>query len=290
LSVPYALHAKTAANTFSGNYSDLAGTPVNVSTFTNDAGYLTSITETDPIFGAHAANGITSTNITNLGNLSGTNTGDQDLSTFALKSNVIELDNTTVFTPDEDYEPATKKYVDDNLGTSAHYVGELYGGGIVYYVDQTGENGLIASLDDLDGGSGVAWSNITGIEIGASAKNYYDGTGNTTAIIGQSGHASSAAKLCDDYSKDEFIDWYLPSTLELRQMDDAILIINNVLANDGDGTTNPLNPEYVAPTYGRYWSSTETNSTSAWSYYFIYGNSNYYYKYYTYRVRAVRAF
>lgn len=65
LSVPYALHAKTAANTFSGNYSDLTGTPNNISTFTNDAGYLASFTETDPVFGAHAANGIGSTNITN---------------------------------------------------------------------------------------------------------------------------------------------------------------------------------------------------------------------------------
>ncbi|MCK4698771.1 MAG: hypothetical protein KAT38_00485, partial [Bacteroidales bacterium] len=46
LSVPYALHAKTAANIFSGNYTDLTGTPGNVSTFTNDAGYLTSFTET----------------------------------------------------------------------------------------------------------------------------------------------------------------------------------------------------------------------------------------------------
>lgn len=31
---------------------------------------------------------------------------------FALKNNVLELDNTTPFTPDADYEPATKKYVD----------------------------------------------------------------------------------------------------------------------------------------------------------------------------------
>lgn len=31
------------------------------------------------------------------------------------KSNVLELDNTTEFTPDADYEPATKKYVDDNI-------------------------------------------------------------------------------------------------------------------------------------------------------------------------------
>jgi len=30
------------------------------------------------------------------------------------KSNVLELDNTTAFTPSADYEPATKKYVDDS--------------------------------------------------------------------------------------------------------------------------------------------------------------------------------
>ncbi len=35
------------------------------------------------------------------------------------KTNVLELDNTTVFTPDSDYEPATKKYVDDSWATFA---------------------------------------------------------------------------------------------------------------------------------------------------------------------------
>ena len=39
---------------------------------------------------------------------------DVDLGAVALKSNVLELDNTTPFTPDADYEPATKKYVDDS--------------------------------------------------------------------------------------------------------------------------------------------------------------------------------
>ena len=86
LSMPYALYAKTAANTFSGNYNDLSGAPINVSTFTNDAGYLTSISETDPLFTASEAANITSADITNLGNLSGTNTGDQDLSSLATKT------------------------------------------------------------------------------------------------------------------------------------------------------------------------------------------------------------
>ncbi|MDI6832601.1 MAG: FISUMP domain-containing protein [Bacteroidales bacterium] len=62
LSVPYALHAKTAES--------ISGT----------------VTETDPIFtGSQAAN-ITATDITNLGNLSGVNTGDQDLSALATKT------------------------------------------------------------------------------------------------------------------------------------------------------------------------------------------------------------
>jgi hypothetical protein len=40
-----------------------------------------------------------------------------DISTeVALKSNVLELDNTSAFTPTADYHPATKKYVDDNGG------------------------------------------------------------------------------------------------------------------------------------------------------------------------------
>jgi len=50
LSVPYAVHSKTAENVFSGDYLDLSNVPTSVSTFTNDAGYLTSFTETDPLF------------------------------------------------------------------------------------------------------------------------------------------------------------------------------------------------------------------------------------------------
>jgi hypothetical protein len=42
--------------------------PTTVSSFTNDAGYLTSYTETDPVFTASAAAGITSNDITNWNN------------------------------------------------------------------------------------------------------------------------------------------------------------------------------------------------------------------------------
>jgi len=55
LSVPYALHSKKAENVFSGDYLDLLNTPTNVSSFSNDVGYLTSFTESDPVFGIHVS-------------------------------------------------------------------------------------------------------------------------------------------------------------------------------------------------------------------------------------------
>jgi hypothetical protein len=50
---------------FSGSYNDLTNAPSLVSEFTNDAGYITTYTETDPIFEASAAYNITNTNISN---------------------------------------------------------------------------------------------------------------------------------------------------------------------------------------------------------------------------------
>jgi len=39
-----------------------------------------------------------------------------------LWGNVLELNNTNAFTPDADYEPATKKYVDDNAWASSSFI------------------------------------------------------------------------------------------------------------------------------------------------------------------------
>ncbi len=64
LSVPYALHAKTAES--------ITGT----------------VTETDPVYTSSQAANITTTDITNLSNLSGTNTGDQNLSLLATTTSV----------------------------------------------------------------------------------------------------------------------------------------------------------------------------------------------------------
>jgi hypothetical protein len=66
LSVPYALHAKTADIITGG------------------------ITEADPVFTGSEANNITATDITNLSNLSGTNTGNQDISGITINTQAIQ--------------------------------------------------------------------------------------------------------------------------------------------------------------------------------------------------------
>src|SRR5699024_5570574 len=50
---------------FDGNYSNLTGAPTDVSYFNNDAGYLTSFTELDPVFTTSPAYNITNTLMNN---------------------------------------------------------------------------------------------------------------------------------------------------------------------------------------------------------------------------------
>ena len=112
----------------------------------------------------------------------------------------------------------------------AHYIGELYGGGIVFWVDQTGKHGLIASLTNL---ASVQWSNVTNTLIGPSAESPWDGNGNSNAIMNQPGHTSSAALVCHNYTGGGYNDWYLPAMNELMQMGNVMYIFNKVLGSDG---------------------------------------------------------
>ena len=122
-------------------------------------------------------------------------------------------------------------------GGAIHYTGELYGGGVIFWVDQTGEHGLICSMTDLS--TGKVWSNITGTEIGLTAQSDWNGQGNTNAIIGQSGHTNSAAKLCNDYVNADYgtgvySDWYLPARGELNHLWNNLYQIQKALDSDGN--------------------------------------------------------
>ena len=93
-------------------YKNDAGTEYNL---TDGTGSVT--TEIDPVYSASQASNIDSGDITNLGNLSGTNTGDQDLSGLLLKTAIS--DSIAAYTSDTTYmsEYETKHYVDSTINT-----------------------------------------------------------------------------------------------------------------------------------------------------------------------------
>ncbi len=133
-------------------------------------------------------NYVTNSQLTAISNLSGTNTGDQDLTPYALKSNVLELTNTTSFTPGTDYEPATKKYVDDQISST--------GGGTVTSVSSanteqlTVTSGTETSTPELNIITGAVASGSTALATGDQINTFVTGQlgtkldANTTAITG----------------------------------------------------------------------------------------------------------
>ena len=167
-----------------------------------------------------------------------------------------------------------------------HFIGELFGGGIVVSVYKISgiEHGLIASLTDLSSGIPWATASYTSLSVSGGATDPVDGLANSNAIVSDIGAGNTyAAGLCRASTAGGFNDWYLPALFELQDCIDAASIINNIIGNS-NGIYLALSP--------RYWSSTQTGPTGAWyqatSYLYLGSYSTY--KNNTYRVRAVRRF
>jgi hypothetical protein len=167
--------------------------------------------------------------------------------------------------------------------SNTHYVGESYGGGVVFYTYDNGAHGLIVSLTDqccnsstigrfsagtatntlaYNGSGGAlvnnqtAYTTVTGGGVGAGKKN-------TLLIIASQGLGNGdkyAARYANEYSilSDGVLydDWYLGS------VDEYHLLANNypqVLANNSFTPLNGPNKDY--------WTSTEINLTDAFTVY-----------------------
>jgi len=167
-------------------------------------------------------------------------------------------------------------------GNFTHYIGEEYGGGVIFHLwkDNAGvEHGLIVALTDQS--SSQAWSNVTSAAIGTSAKSSWDGLSNSNSIVGQAGHTSSAAKLCLDLVSGGQSDWYLPSIQELNMLWNNYYTVARALSQISGATQ-------ISNSF--YWSSSENDDVTAWYFNFIFGLTDFYNKNDTYYVRAVRAF
>ena len=168
-------------------------------------------------------------------------------------------------------------------GGFTHYIGEKYGGGVIFHLwkDTVGvEHGLIVALTDQS--TSKVWSNVTSTAIGTSAQSLWDGLSNSNAIVAQAGHTSSAAKLCLDLVSGGQSDWYLPSIHELNMLWNNYYTVARALSQIS-GATQLTN--------ANYWSSSEYTNSNAWLFNFKYGSTDGYgTKDCTYYVRAVRAF
>lgn len=146
--------------------------------------------------------------------------------------------------------------------TAKHSLGEVYGGGKIFWLDETGQHGLIAATSDQSA-KGMVWNPGKEIATGANADALYSGMTNSEKIAAvQSTNGQYAARLCLDYSTTDkntvYNDWYLPSKYEL-----SLLYRQKTLIGGFNLTS------------GIYWSSTEsvTNPDSmAWEQEFKYGS------------------
>ena len=201
LSVPYALHANTA---------DKLSNPA---------------AETDPVYSNSVAFGITKKDTANWNAKLGSFTEKDPLFSKSIASLIDTVDIVEWFGKQDALTAGTGiKISNDTISSTfnngyKHYLGEEFGGGIIFQLwkDNNGtEHGLIVAKKDQS--VAQEWSNVGSTLIGTNAQSTWDGEGNTAAIIAQSGHINSAAKLCDDYSASGFTDWYLPSIDELKTL------------------------------------------------------------------------
>lgn len=177
---------------------------------------------------------------------------------------------------------ALLKAIYDNAPNTGfeHYIGEAFGGGVIFHLwkDSEGvEHGLVVDTQNIS--TSQAWSNVSSTNIGAAAQSLTNGLANSSAIIAQSGHITSAAKLCLDSISNEMNDWYLPAIEEIFKLRINLYEVSqglSAISGTGFGTST-------------YWTSTEV-STSAYRLDFGTFGINSSPKGFTHAVRAIRQF
>tara|TARA_B100001741_G_scaffold43686_1_gene31787 strand:+ start:2876 stop:5104 length:2229 start_codon:yes stop_codon:yes gene_type:complete len=178
-------------------------------------------------------------------------------------------------------------------------IGDYYAGGIVFYIDGSGEHGLVASDEDITEGqyftefqSGFRWGCTGQDYTGAEGTTLYTGYQNSQFIVDFTETQNclaqiTAAEKCLSYVHNGYDDWYLPSK-------DALLLMWSTIGPGPGGTSGNIGDFIVGTSY---WSSSEgdVNLNTAWSVIFYdYNNSNGYPsdtgKTNLNKVRAVRSF
>jgi len=133
-------------------------------------------------------------------------------------------------------------------------IGSKYGGGIVFHIDENGQNGLIVAESDVTEAKEYSLvvnhpelgrntikmkghANWGGIGIIGTSKKIGSGKNNTRIIVEKASWSSglfskkpaaTAARICTESRHNGYNDWYLPSFEELKKIDKMGLIKQKV--------------------------------------------------------------
>lgn len=152
-------------------------------------------------------------------------------------------------------------------------VGDLYGGGVIYYILQSGDNGydanvqhgLIAQQTNEAHNSGITTWNVIALNGNTITAAQNDGTlvgrANTAAIIANQGAGTYLFKYVSTLSINSYTDWYVPSIRELN-------LFRNYVYNTTYCNSNGAFPYYWYSkanssykwAWGTYVSSTQSGS------------------------------
>jgi hypothetical protein len=123
-------------------------------------------------------------------------------------------------------------------GGGTHAIGEVYGGGIVFYVWDGGAHGLIGANTELNNGQATSWGGGSSAYVGTQNRygvlggklntqrilnvipvptfgNGDNGTGNKSAAYWAATYLSAAVVVAGVTVTPQFSDWYLPNETEL---------------------------------------------------------------------------
>jgi len=167
---------------------------------------------------------------------------------------------------------ATAQPVENAVTPSDSFtIGQHYGGGIIFWIDASGEHGLIAA--EFDQGFNW-WGDRFYLVTGATSTAVGTGFANTRKIIRTQGRRYTyAALLCANYRGGGFADWFLPSKDELFLLYEEKDVVGGFIR-------------------GAYWSSSESevDHTVAWTKFFYNDDEVTSHKDRFDGVRAIRAF
>ncbi|MCD4710593.1 MAG: DUF1566 domain-containing protein [Bacteroidales bacterium] len=172
-------------------------------------------------------------------------------------------------------------------GVTTYSVGDFAQGGVVFWVDETGQHGLVCAKTDHS--TSTHWYAGAFGNTQAKGDGPFSGESNTSIIISAQvaigdDDATYAARICNELQITEngktYGDWYLPSKEELN------LIYQNKATIDATATANGG----AAFAANIYWTSTEHDSGYAKVQYFNTGNQSHDRKNSINYVRAIRAF